>query len=330
MVNDPSLYADFGLFVAKALTSVLFIGFGMLVLLRGLRRPSKEGILIFSINRRFRDYELALAQTTGPKGLVKRIKEAHKKAELAQKDQARLFVLDFEGDIRASGVANLSAEITAILTGAQPKDQVLLRLTSPGGQIPGYGLAASELGRIKAQGLKLIVSVDKVAASGGYMMACVADHILAAPFGIVGSIGVVAGLPNFSRFLKERGIDFEQHTAGKYKRTLTLFGKNEEESRLKFKEELNEAHELFKDWIKANRPLLDIEKLSTGEYWYGQKALELGLIDEIGTAEDFLLKHKDQFALYQVSHRKPMGSFGRIGKWKTQLAEAWTSAATPL
>ena len=226
----------------------------------------------------------------------------------ADDTKGRLFIINFDGDVEASAVENMREEITAIISAADKNDQVLVRLESPGGMVHSYGLAASQLSRIKQANLKLIVAVDEVAASGGYMMACVADEILAAPFAIVGSIGVVAELPNFHRLLKHNKVDYEQHTAGEYKRTLTMFSENSEAARTKFKQELEETHDLFKQFITDNRPSLDIDKVATGEHWYGTQAIDLGLIDKIQTSDDYIVntaQDKDVFEItYQV--KKPL------------------------
>ena len=215
--------------------------------------------------------------------------------------KGRVFVLGFDGDVEASAVENLREEISAIISSADEGDTILLKLESPGGMVHAYGLAASQLTRIKDAKLELIVAVDQVAASGGYMMACVADKILAAPFAVVGSIGVVAEVPNFHRLLKDNKVDYETHTAGEYKRTLTMFSENTDAARKKFKQELEETHVLFKQFITQNRPLLDIEKVATGEHWYGTQALELGLVDEISTSDDFILKAARNNDIYQVT-----------------------------
>lgn len=212
-----------------------------------------------------------------------------KLGEVATDSKPRVWVLDFKGSMDAHEVNSLREEITAVLAAFKPQDQVVLRLESPGGMVHGYGLAASQLQRLRDKNIPLTVTVDKVAASGGYMMACVADKIVSAPFAIVGSIGVVAQMPNFNRFLKSKDIDIELHTAGQYKRTLTLLGENTEEGREKFREELNETHQLFKDFVKRMRPSLDIEQVATGEHWYGQQAVEKGLVDEINTSDEVIL-----------------------------------------
>jgi serine protease SohB len=167
-----------------------------------------------------------------------------------------------------------------------------------------HGFAASQLVRIKQRKLKLLIAVDKVAASGGYLMACVADHVLAAPFAIIGSVGVVAQLPNFHRLLEEHGVDFEQLTAGRYKRTLSLFGKNTDEGRDKLRQELEEVHELFKAQIREHRPQVDVEQIATGEHWYGVRALELKLVDELRTSDDFLIEAAKERDLYSVSFKR--------------------------
>ena len=224
-----------------------------------------------------------------------------------ENEDGRLFVLNFDGDVEASAVENLREEITAVIAVADKKDQVLLKLESPGGMVHSYGLAASQLSRIKDAELKLIIAVDEVAASGGYMMACVADEILAAPFAVVGSIGVVAELPNFHRLLKHNKVDYEQHTAGEYKRTLTMFAENSEAARTKFKQELEETHDLFKQFIRDNRSSLDMDKVATGEHWYGTQALELGLIDKIQTSDDFIVHQAQEKEVYEINYevKKP-------------------------
>ncbi|MDF4459912.1 protease SohB [Vibrio parahaemolyticus] len=241
------------------------------------------------------------------KSREKEIKQASKEGSLDSKREPHLFVLDFNGSIDAKEVASLREEITAILAVAREGDEVLLRLESGGGMVHGYGLASSQLDRIKAAGLPLTISVDKVAASGGYMMACVADKIVSAPFAIVGSIGVIAQIPNFNKLLKKHDIEYEQLTAGEYKRTLTMFGENTDKARDKFKQELEETHVLFKDFIRERRPSLELEKVATGEHWFGTQAKELGLVDEISTSDDLVVaacKEKTVLAVHYVQKKK--------------------------
>ena len=227
----------------------------------------------------------------------------------------RLYVLDFDGDVEASDVESLREEITAILSIANPQDEILMRLKSPGGMVHAYGLAASQLKRIGDAGYKLTIAVDEIAASGGYMMAVVADKIVAAPFSIIGSIGVLAEIPNFNRLLKKAYIDYEQHTAGDFKRTLTMFGENTTHGREKFKQELEETHQLFKVFINENRPQLDVEAVATGEHWYGRQALNLGLIDEIKTSDDLILEATKEWDVYAVKYeiRRPLSEKLSIG-----------------
>jgi serine protease SohB len=168
--------------------------------------------------------------------------------------------------------------------------------------VHAYGLAAAQLARIRQRGIPLIVTVDKVAASGGYLMACIADKIFAAPFAIIGSIGVIVQLPNFHRLLKEKNIDFEQLTAGNYKRTLTLFGENTEAGREKLHQEIEEVHHLFKQLIHENRPQLDIEKVATGEHWLAKQAIEFKLVDELRTSDDYLLEQSNTANLFEVRY----------------------------
>ncbi|CCJ84820.1 Possible protease sohB [Cronobacter dublinensis 582] len=221
-------------------------------------------------------------------------------------------MLDFKGSIDAHEVSALREEITAVLAVAKPQDEVLLRLESPGGVVHGYGLAASQLQRLRERQIPLTVAVDKVAASGGYMMACVANNIVAAPFAIIGSIGVVAQIPNFNRLLKRNDIDIELHTAGQYKRTLTLLGENTEEGREKFREDLNETHQLFKEFVHSMRPSLDIDAVATGEHWYGVQAQEKGLVDQISTSDDLIIarmQEHDVVSLRYMQRKRLMDRF---------------------
>ena len=243
-------------------------------------------------------------------------------------DRRRVFVLDFHGDLRAMAVTTLREEVTAVLAVAKPQDEVLVRLESPGGVVHGYGLAASQLARLREGGVKLTVAVDKIAASGGYMMACTADHIVAAPFAILGSIGVVAQIPNVHRLLQKHDIDVELHTAGEFKRTLTVLGENTEKGREKFREELEITHTLFKDFVHSQRPHLDIGKVATGEHWYGQQALTLGLCDELLTSDAWLVESAKEADLFEVKF-EPMRNVsqrlsGMLGEIGTRLMDTFT------
>lgn len=220
-------------------------------------------------------------------------------------DRKVLYVLDFDGDIKASQVNSLREEVNAILQGSKPMDEVLCRLESPGGIVNGYGLASSQLLRLRQAGLHLTVAVDQVAASGGYLMSCVANQIISAPFAIVGSIGVVAQVPNFNRFLKKWDVDFKEYTAGEFKRTVSILGEITPKGEEKFKEQLEETHDLFKNYVHQFRPNLDIAKIATGEHWYGENALKLGLIDNIQTSDEFLLKKfADGYSILKIHFKK--------------------------
>ncbi|MCC3307971.1 protease SohB [Psychrobacter sanguinis] len=240
------------------------------------------------------------------KALAKKAKQKLKEKGKSKQKEKRLFVLDFDGDIKASAVKHLREEISAIISTANKGDEVVLRLESGGGMVHGYGLAAAQLVRLKEAGLTLTVCVDKIAASGGYMMACVADKILAAPFAVVGSIGVVSQMPNFNKWLKKHDIDYEMFTAGEYKRTVTMFGENDDEDRAKYKEELEQTHELFKHFVTTYRPQLDLSKVANGDHWYGEDALKLNLVDELSTSDAYLLKQMEDYQAYALmSRQKP-------------------------
>ncbi len=311
--------ANYGLFLAKAGTivaAILIVVGGIVALLRKGKDHEKGRLEIKKLNDKYEEFADTLHEEILTKTELKKItkeKKAADKAEAKNKKEnpcKRIFVLQFHGDIKASPVSSLREEITAILCVASPKDEVVLRLESGGGIVASYGLAASQLRRLKEKQIPLTVIVDKIAASGGYMMACVADRILASPFAIIGSIGVIAQLPNFHRFLKKKEIDFEQLTAGQFKRTLTIFGENTEKAREKMQEEIEEIHTLFKDFIIQNRPQVDLAQVATGEHWLGTKALELKLIDGLATSDDYLLSSSANSDVYQVSYieKKSIGN----------------------
>ena len=302
-------FFDYGLFLAKlgtvAVAIVVVVGVIVALTKRGAHQ---EGLLVEHLNKRLEGLgDTVRLAVQGKDQFKQTFKERKKEAkELAKKgsQRKRVYVIDFKGDIRATATTSLREEVSAVLAVASEDDQVLVRLENSGGTVHEHGLAASQLLRIREKNIPLIISVDKVAASGGYLMACVASRIIAAPFAIVGSIGVIAQLPNFSRFLEDKGVDFEQITAGRYKRTVTMFGKNTDEDRGKLKEEIEDVHELFKMQILGHRPQIDIERISTGEHWYGTRALELGLIDEIRTSDDFLGQAATDSDLYGLTFKR--------------------------
>lgn len=319
--------AEYGLFLAKAVTVVVAIGVVVAWVggtVQQLRRQAGEGLEVTHLNDRLE----RMADTLYVHMLDKRERKARDKRRKADRKRRakaaklgkpqgspRLFVVDFHGDIRASAVSNLREEVSAILQVAEPEDEVLLRLESAGGLVHSYGLAASQVRRLRDSGIKLTAAVDKLAASGGYLMACVADRIVAAPFAIIGSIGVVGQLPNFNRLLKEKHVDYEMHTAGDHKRTLTMFGENTDEGRAKFREELEATHGLFKRFVADNRAELDIDRVATGEHWYGTHALELKLVDEIKTSDDLLLAAAAaDRAIYQVHYKTRPRLMERLGE----------------
>ena len=308
--------SEYGMFLAKVVTlvvAILFVIGGIAATAsRGRNKAGQDGELRDRhLNEEFEDLKDSLEAEILPEAQRKKAHKAKRKQEkLAAKQkkkagtedkvEPRLFVLDFDGDVQASAVDHLRREISAVLQVATQNDEVLVRLQSPGGLVHSYGLAASQLRRIRNSGIKLTVTVDEVAASGGYMMACIADRIVAAPFAVIGSIGVVAQIPNFHRLLKKNDIDVELMTAGEYKRTMTMLGENTDKGRAKFQEELEETHQLFKSFVRDNRRGLDLDKVATGEHWFGSQAKELGLVDEIMTSDELLQLRQGTHSLYQV------------------------------
>lgn len=250
-------------------------------------------------------------------------KKSPKKKKNKALKQPTLYVIDFHGDIRATQVEQLRDEVTAILCIAKPEDEVLVRLDSPGGVVNSYGLAASQLQRIRDKNIPLTVSIDKIAASGGYLMACVANHIIAAPFAIIGSIGVVAQIPNFYHWLKKRDIDVELLTAGEYKRTLTLFSENTEKGRKKVQEDLEKIHTAFRNYIAANRGQLDMDKISTGEHWLAKDAFDLNLVDTLSTSDDYLLGKMLDHKAFKITITPKMSLANKLLKPAMRLMHPW-------
>ena len=299
---------QYGLFLAKAVTVVVAIGavFVMAAVL-ARRDRTREGLEVKLTNDRLKGFEHLLRRAVLPKKQFKAHEKTRKRAEKSRAKDAqdsgrrRLFVLSFRGDLKASAVNSLREEITALLTMVQPTDEVLLRLENAGGLVYEHGLAASQLLRLRQRSIRLVVAVDKIAASGGYMMACVADRVIAAPFAVLGSIGVLLQLPNFNRLLRSHGIDFELVKGGEYKRTLTLFGENSDADREKAREDVRDIHGLFKSFVAEYRPQLAVDEVATGEHWYGIRALERNLCDEIQTSDDYILEASREADVYEVN-----------------------------
>ena len=316
-----AFFAEYGLFLAKTLTivfAIMAVVTGIILLATRGRDMGREHLEVKKLNQKYDDMAEIVKLNTLDKDELKKLDKAEKKLQKAEAKQRkagkseprkRIYVLNFDGDIKASPLSSLRQEITAILTVATPDDEVFLNLQSGGGLVHAYGLAASQLLRLTQKNIPLTIAVDKIAASGGYMMACVATKIIAAPFSVIGSIGVIAQIPNFHRLLKKHDIEFEQLTAGEFKRTLTMFGENTDKAREKFKEELEDTHILFKDFIKEHRPIVDIDKIATGEHWPAKRALELKLVDELITSDDYLLEQAKDKDLYEITYtiKKSLG-----------------------
>jgi serine protease SohB len=329
--------AEYGLFLAKTVTAI--IGFAVLVaIIMSSGQKNKQGddkgeLEISPLNDQYDDISeamsIALLQPAAQKAQAKKYRKEHKKrakseaknTEQQTDDQKRVFVLKFNGNVSASAVTNLREEITAILTQATTKDEVVVKLESSGGMVHSYGLASSQLDRLRKRSIPMTICVDKVAASGGYMMACVGDKILAAPFAVIGSIGVVAQLPNFHRLLKKNDVDVELLTAGEHKRTLTVFGENTEQGREKFIEDLQDTHQLFKSYVAERRPKIEIDKVATGEVWFGSRALELSLVDELMTSDEYLTHCAKESKVFEINYVQKKKLPQRLGIAAEQSAD---------
>lgn len=331
--------SEYGMFLARTATVAAAVAavaaFVLAGARRGGRRPGKGTIRITRLNERIDGMRDALRRAALDKERLKRLARAERREARAGRRKARagrrkagagkaedaadagdgkrVFVLNFKGDLAAGAVACLREEITTVLSMARTTDEVLLRLESPGGMVHAYGLAASQLLRLRDRGIPLTVCVDKVAASGGYMMACLADRLVAAPFAIIGSIGVLLQTPNFHRALKRRDVDYEIVAAGEYKRTLTAFGEITQKGRDKAQEDVDAVHGVFKDWVKRHRPDVDIDAIATGETWVGAQAKERLLVDEIGTSDERVVEACGAADVFEVEYEPRRSLQDRLG-----------------
>jgi serine protease SohB len=301
-------------FAAKGFVVFATIALTVLVVTIILRRkrPGRPSLRVRPLNKQIEALGDALRSQLMEKKEWRRFRK-QRKAIKPQPARPNVFVLEFNGDLFATAVRNLREEITAIAAVAGKEDEVVIRLESAGGAVPHYGLAAAQLMRLRERSIAVTVCIDRIAASGGYMMACVADRIVAAPFAIIGSIGVVAQVPNFHRLLKKHDVDFQEMTAGEFKRTVTVFGEITEKGRRKFQEELEDTHLLFKEFVKSHRPKLDLDQVATGEHWLARRGLELGLVDQLRTSDEYLVGRAGEANLYQVSFDRPRTLRERVG-----------------
>jgi serine protease SohB len=351
-------------FYSAGVAIFLFAGFALilkLVFFKRKRRKKEPHLSFKHWNHRFEnDFEHLEREMHAtsflPKDATKLLKKARKKEEKNEKMKDKekstktvttireklqrglktedvlkehsnyVYVLTFIGSIMASEVEQLREQISFLIQVAQPADEIVVRLTSPGGAVSQYGLASSQLERLKQAGLRCVVCVDTVAASGGYMMASVADKIIAAPFALIGSIGVVAGIPNFHRVLQKHEVDYHLFTAGKYKRTVTPFSEVTDEGKQKLQDDLTAIHEAFKQLIKDGRPDVDIEEVATGEYWLASKAKEKGLVDEIMTSDDYLCSKLDDCEIIEIKTEIEQNRLERLLEGGTSIFKQWTAS----
>ena len=354
-------------FYSAGVAIFLFAGFALvlkLIFFKRKRRKKEPHLTFKHWNHRFEnDFEHLEREMHAasflPKDAAKLLKKARKKEEKneKQKDKEKsiktvttireklqsglktedvlkehsncVYVLTFIGSVMATEVEQLREQISFLLQVAQPADEIVVRLTSPGGAVSQYGLASSQLERLKQAGLRCVVCVDTVAASGGYMMASMADKIIAAPFAIIGSIGVVAGIPNFHRVLQKHEVDYHLFTAGKYKRTVTPFSEVTDEGKQKLQDDLTAIHEAFKQLIKAGRPDVDIEEIATGEYWLATQAKEKGLVDEIMTSDDYLCSKLDECEIIEIKTEIEQNRLEKFLEGGTSIFKQWTASRIP-
>jgi serine protease SohB len=306
--------SQYGLFLLKTLTVVI----AFLVIFAGffsMSRKPKPKLEVNSLNEQYEHVNSLMSKEV--------LGEKVKKSKKSKEKKHKLYLIDFKGDMKATQVEQLREEVSSILTVAKADDEVVIRIESPGGSVNGYGLAAAQLQRLRDKNIPLTACIDKVAASGGYLMACVANKIIAAPFSIIGSIGVVAQIPNFHRWLKKKDVDVELLTAGEYKRTLTLFGENTDKDREKFQEDLEKIHTAFRQYVLSNRSQLNIDEVSTGEHWLATDAFELRLVDILQTSDEYLISKMAQYKAFKVSAHPKEPLINKLLKPAMQLLHPW-------
>lgn len=326
--SSVEFLTEYGLFLAKSLTVVVSFLFIVAIAANAAntrRHPDQKELLVEKLNDKLTDTRHLIEEHVLDKDELKQLRKEEKKQEKERdkKEKSgneaaatvpRVYVLDFDGDIKASALETFREAVTAVLQIAKPEhDEIVVKIESPGDMVHSYGLAAAQLDRIKKKGFTLTVCVDKVAASGGYMMACVADRIIASPFAILGSIGVVAQIPNFHRLLKKNDVDVEILTAGEHKRTLTMFGQNTDKAREKFVQDLEDTHELFKHYVAERRPVVDIEKVANGDIWFGTRAKEVALADELMTSDEYLCEACNRADVYSVEVKEKKTIADKLG-----------------
>ncbi len=312
------ILSNYGLFLLKTITIVISILLILNFIVNSKKDKIKGNLIVTNINNQLLSLEKNIKKSILNSSDYKKYLKLRKKNK--KNINKKLYVIDFCGNIKATEIKSLRREISAVILSFKKGDEVLLRLENSGGTVHEHGLAASQLKRIKDKKIPLTICVDKVAASGGYMMACVANKIIASPFSIIGSIGVLAQVPNFNKLLKKKGIDFEQHTAGNYKRTVTMFGENTAKDRKKLNEQLEDIHILFKNFIKNERKNVDIEKVATGEYWYGKNALDLNLIDEIMSSDEYILLAKERFDIIHIKYKPTETLSDKLTKLSSRIS----------
>lgn len=228
-------------------------------------------------------------------------------------EPGKVAVLKFKGDIRASARFAFAKLVDEVVLNAREFKEVVVVVESPGGGVSEYGMLFAELERMRKceENFQLTVVVDTVAASGGYLMSLPAHKILAAPFAMVGSIGVVSFIPNIRELLEANKIKPRTFTAGDFKRTVTLTDEGDEKSAEQYKQQLALIHEQFKQALKKYRPQVELEKVATGEAWLASTTVEkeLQLVDGLNTSHALLLEMNQSFDLVEYSSKAERKTF---------------------
>ncbi|WP_343192796.1 S49 family peptidase [Buchnera aphidicola (Taiwanaphis decaspermi)] len=215
--------------------------------------------------------------------------------------KSNLYILDYNDKIKKNKIKKLREEISSIILVAKKNDEVLLRLENTSDIVYEYGLVIAQLQRLRKKGIKLIISIDKIVSNGGYIIACVADHISASPFSIIGPINIVVNIPNIDKYTQTSNLNNQLNDCNTFTK-LTLIKNNTKIYVNKIFNKLDIKKYIRNSFIKDMRPSLNLNKIFNQNYWIGENAINEKLIDSINTSDDILFSKKDTHNLLKIKY----------------------------